>query len=80
MKLSISLFGITKEIVGQPEVNYTLPPASKVSDLTDRLKADYPRLQDLRSFFVAVNSEYAEEEYELQENDEVALIPPVSGG
>lgn len=80
MKLQIALFGITKEIVGQPEVSYTLPPATKVSDLTDRLKADYPRLQDLRSFVVAVNSEYAEEEYELQENDEVALIPPVSGG
>jgi molybdopterin synthase sulfur carrier subunit len=80
MELQIALFGITKEIVGQPEVRYSLPPATKVSDLTDRLKADYPRLQDLRSFFVAVNSEYAEEEYELQENDEVALIPPVSGG
>jgi molybdopterin synthase sulfur carrier subunit len=80
MKLNIALFGITKEIVGQPEVAYSLPPATKVSELTERLKNDYPRLQELRSFVVAVNSEYAEEEYELQENDEVALIPPVSGG
>jgi molybdopterin converting factor subunit 1 len=80
MKLNIALFGITKEIVGQPELAITLPPATKVSELTERLKADFPRLRDLRSMVVAVNSEYAEEEYELQEQDEIALIPPVSGG
>lgn len=80
MKLNIALFGITKEIVGQPELPYILPAATKVRELVVHLKSDYPRLKDLRSFVVAVNSEYAGEEYELQENDEVALIPPVSGG
>lgn len=80
MKLNIALFGITKEIVGQPELAIQVPAATNVSELTERLKADYPRLRDLRSMVVAVNSEYAEEEYKLQENDEIALIPPVSGG
>ena len=80
MKLTIALFGITKEIVGQPELAVQVPDTITVSELTERLKADYPRFRDLRSVVVAVNSEYAEEEYQLQENDEVALIPPVSGG
>jgi len=44
------------------------------------LKTNYPKLKDIKSLLVAVNSEYAESNLVLSENDEIALIPPVSGG
>jgi molybdopterin synthase sulfur carrier subunit len=40
----------------------------------------YPNLKGLKSLLIAVNNEYAEDSVELLESDEIALIPPVSGG
>ncbi len=80
MKLQILLFGITKDIVGQSKLSCELPEQSTVPDLLENLKATYPALQDLRSLMVAVNNEYGQKEQTLRAGDEVALIPPVSGG
>jgi len=44
------------------------------------LKDKYPKFRELRSLYVAVNSEYAKDHYVLKEQDEIAIIPPVSGG
>ncbi|TAH19839.1 MAG: MoaD/ThiS family protein [Cytophagales bacterium] len=80
MKLTIALFGITKEIIGGSSLAYELSEGNDVSSLLTSLYAHYPKLQHLKSLLVAVNSEYAEGEQILSENDEIALIPPVSGG
>jgi molybdopterin converting factor small subunit len=53
---------------------------SSVGDLRNQLHATYPDLKKLNSLFIAINLEYAADEYLLTEKDEVALIPPVSGG
>jgi molybdopterin synthase sulfur carrier subunit len=80
MEVRIDLFGITREIVGESHIRFALSPPATVHTLLDQLKARYPRLQGLSSLAVAVNSEYAEPQWVLGENDEIALIPPVSGG
>jgi molybdopterin converting factor subunit 1 len=80
MKLKIALFGIAKEIVGSSTLDLTAPDHHSVADLMTQLRTQYPALRELTSFAVAVNSEYAAEGYRLRENDEIALIPPVSGG
>jgi molybdopterin converting factor subunit 1 len=80
MKLKIALFGIAKEIVGSSQLELTAPADQSVAGLMDQLRAQYPALQELTSFAVAVNSDYAPADYHLRENDEIALIPPVSGG
>lgn len=80
MKLTIALFGITREIVGRPALELTLPEGQSVAGLLAELHRTYPALGQLSSLAVAVNSEYAQPEARLQERDEVALIPPVSGG
>lgn len=80
MKLNIALFGITKEIVGSSSLIYELNEGNDINALLGKLYQDYPSLQNLKSLFVAVNSEYAESEQVLNEKDEIALIPPVSGG
>ena len=80
MKLKLALFGITKEIVGSSEVELTAPDSQSVAGLMEQLRTQYPQLRELTSCAVAVNSEYAPDDYQLHERDEIALIPPVSGG
>lgn len=76
----ILLFGITREIIGKHEISINSGNIAEVKDLLAQLKEAYPALAKLKSLLVAVNDEYAEESQELSEHDEIALIPPVSGG
>lgn len=80
MELNILLFGITKDMVGQPKLRCELPEGATVPELLAELKQRYPKLHDLDSVLVAVNNEYGQKEQTLHESDEIALIPPVSGG
>lgn len=80
MALKIALFGITRDIVGQPTLEMPAPAPATVGALLDYLRAQYPALGQLRSCAVAVNNEYAPAEQAIGSNDEIALIPPVAGG
>lgn len=76
---TVKLFGITREIIGSPtiEIQATI---GTVGELLNYLKGQYPSLKKLTSVLVAVNNEYADLDSSLNSNDEIALIPPVSGG
>ncbi|MEM6843315.1 MAG: molybdopterin converting factor subunit 1 [Bacteroidota bacterium] len=80
MKLNILLFGITRDIIGQQKLRYDLPEGATVPYLVKHLKESYPKLHDLDSVMIAVNNEYGQQGQVLHEDDEIALIPPVSGG
>ncbi|AII52150.1 MoaD/ThiS family protein [Hymenobacter sp. APR13] len=80
MNLKIALFGIAREIVGQPVLEVSAPEGQSAQGLLTDLHARYPELARLTSLAVAVNNEYAAADTLLQERDEIALIPPVSGG
>ena len=80
MNLTIALFGIAREIVGASSLSLTAPAEQSVAGLLAELRTQYPALASLRSLAVAVNNEYAAGEVALHERDEIALIPPVSGG
>lgn len=75
----IKAFGITREIFGSRE-NIVEAEAQTVATLKAELMRRYPELQNLRSLLVAVNGVYADADNEIHESDEIALIPPVSGG
>lgn len=79
-RIRVKAFGITREILGRREIILELKDGQTVADLRARIASEHPRVQALKSLFVAVNNEYAEDALVLQEEDEVALIPPVSGG
>jgi molybdopterin converting factor subunit 1 len=79
MKYKVKAFGITKDILGGRE-NVIEVQGHTVADLRKHLITQYPQLLGLRSLLIAVNSNYAEDELKIQEADEIALIPPVSGG
>ncbi|WP_338875598.1 MoaD/ThiS family protein [Spirosoma sp. SC4-14] len=78
--ISILLFGITRDLTGQSMVSVPIQNGARVSDLLAGLYEQYPKLAEIRSLLIAVNGEYAEADHVLNSNDEVALIPPVSGG
>lgn len=78
-KYTIKAFGITKDILGGKETVVEIK-GSSVLELRNELYNRYPSLRGLRSLMVAVNNVYAEDEKMLQAVDEIALIPPVSGG
>ncbi len=80
MVLEIIAFGITKDIVGKTILNFELPDGSSVKELKEKLETSYPKMQELKSLLIAVNEEYGDETHILKEKDEIALIPPVSGG
>ncbi|MBG8554286.1 MULTISPECIES: molybdopterin converting factor subunit 1 [Hymenobacter] len=80
MNLKIALFGIAREIVGQSALEVSAPEGQSARGLLQDLHARYPELARLSSLAVAVNNEYAAEDAPLREHDEIALIPPVSGG
>ena len=84
--MTILLFGVTKDIIGSPSLS--IPSASAtgktipktVKELRDFLGKAYPELAKLSSLAIAVNNSYAEDSEEINSYDEIALIPPVSGG
>jgi len=80
MKIKILAFGIAKDIFGSTSVNLELANDSTVYNLKYMLEQQYPRLKQLASYMVAVNNEYALPGDSLHERDEIAIIPPVSGG
>ena len=80
MKYKINLFGITRDIIGGNIAEVEMSQSADVQTILGQLKTNYPKLQDIKSLLVAVNSEYAESDLILSETDEIALIPPVSGG
>ncbi|MDH5603593.1 MAG: MoaD/ThiS family protein [Cyclobacteriaceae bacterium] len=80
MKLKILLFGIARDIVGGAKYDLEMPVGASVADLKVTLENRFPSFRELTSLMVAVNSEYGDGLQELKENDEIAIIPPVSGG
>ena len=81
--MTIKLFGIAGDIVGQSTLS--LPKSDwagiqNVAALKAYLYKTYPGLGELSSLAIAVNKSYAREDTVIDGSDEIALIPPVSGG
>jgi molybdopterin converting factor subunit 1 len=81
MKVRVRLFALARDVAGQEAVDVEVSADARVLELRSALAERYPALAGvLRVSLVAVNAEYAGEAVVLRETDEVALIPPVSGG
>jgi molybdopterin converting factor subunit 1 len=80
--MKILLFGISKDIVGASSllINDGKKNPTTVKELKQFISNKYPEFNTLSSLAIAVNSNYAEDTTLLQEEDEIAIIPPVSGG
>ena len=77
----MKLFASYREIVGAGQLAWTLRDGATLGALVDAVLDAYPRLRGHRdTMFLAVNRAYALPDVALRDGDEVALLPPVSGG
>lgn len=84
MKVTVLLFAMAREIVDSSSVELELPDGEATSkSLTAALVSEYPALSDvMKTAMLAVNRKYVDkdEDIAVRATDEVAVIPPVSGG
>jgi molybdopterin synthase catalytic subunit/molybdopterin converting factor small subunit len=81
MRVRVVYLGALREQVGLASEVLGLPEASEVSHVLDCCCTKYPSLKPwLKSLAVALNQEYASPGAKLKDGDELALLPPVSGG
>ena len=81
MKIQLLAFATAGEIVGKGPRELELPDGSKVSDLKTILTESHPRLDVLWDrLAIAVGGRLVQGDVELEEGQEIALLPPVSGG
>jgi MoaE-MoaD fusion protein len=81
MRVRVLFFGQLKDIAGVSQEDAELSEGARVEDLYERYTRRFPRLAEFRpSVAASVNQEYAEWRASLAAGDEVAFLPPVSGG
>lgn len=81
MRVRVLFFGQLKEIVGASQDETEISEGTRVEDLFERYGRRFPRLAEFRpSIAASVNQEYTDWRAPLRAGDEVAFLPPVSGG
>lgn len=81
MRVHVLFFGILQDLTGKKSDWLDFSAGGSVRDVFQHYASTNPKLTDhLASLAVAVNQQYASFDTELKDGDEVALLPPVSGG
>jgi molybdopterin converting factor subunit 1 len=81
MRVRVLFFGQLREITGLEQDDAELIEGARLEDLFDRYGNQFPKLLEFRASVAAsINQEYAAWRAPLAQNDEVAFLPPVSGG
>ena len=81
MQIKVLFFGMLKDIVGRAEEGLTLEEGSSIGRLYELYAARFPKLAEhSSSILYSRNREFAKPGESLQDGDEVAFLPPVSGG
>jgi len=80
-EIKLLLFSFYREKIGKDEISIPIEPHDTVEDLYFWLVKQYPKaIYPMEGLRFAVNGEYVDKNKKLNENDEVALVPPVAGG
>ena len=81
MRVKIKLFAAHRQLAGRRELTLNVPEGATILDAWQQLKNEVPTLAHLSNTLVAsVNLDYASLDTHLRDGDELAFIPPVSGG
>jgi len=81
MQITVKLFGALREAAGARELSVALPDGARASDVWHRIAGDHPDILPFEArLAVSVNLEVTSLDTELADGDEVAFLPPVSGG
>ena len=76
MNITILLFGILRDIIGESRLNKVVNLDVTLENLRLDLAREFPELNNYKNYSIAVNETYADSDYIIKENDVVALIPP----
>jgi len=81
MRVTVRLFARLRDLAGAGELVRDLSAPATVQTVWRSLVAEFPTLADYeRTMSVAVNAEYARMNADVSDGDEIAFLPPVSGG
>ena len=80
MRVLVRLFASYREAAGVGRMELELPPGATVKDAIFKILKDHPLIAEGRQVVIAKNHDYVTPDEPLADGDEVALIPPVSGG
>jgi molybdopterin synthase sulfur carrier subunit len=81
ISVNVKLFAMAKDLAGMGETTLSLEEGALASSVVDHFVKLNPRFSAWKDHIrLAVNSEYADVSHPLHDGDEVAIIPPVSGG
>ena len=81
MRVTVRLFARLREIAGAESLVRELPPGTTAGGAWDELAREFPELAAYRdAVSTAVNEEYARRDTVIADGDEIAFLPPVSGG
>jgi molybdopterin converting factor subunit 1 len=81
MQIRVKFFAILRDLAGVPEASLDLPDNSSISIAAQHLAERFPPIQQhLPRVAYALNRTYVKPDAQLHDGDELALIPPVSGG
>jgi molybdopterin converting factor subunit 1 len=81
MRVNVRLFARLRDLVGNAEMVCELPGAASVADVWTALERQHPAIAPYgRSVSAAVNADFARMSAPVHDGDEVAFLPPVSGG
>ncbi|MFN0031835.1 MAG: MoaD/ThiS family protein [Flavobacteriales bacterium] len=80
MNIKLLAFGIATEILNGRSIELEVPETMSIGDLRNLLDKQYIRLRELKSYAIARNNIYALDDEIISQTDEIAILPPVSGG
>ncbi len=81
MRVRVLFFGMLRDLVGRPSDDSEFPAGADLRAVFDRYADRHPRIRELApSIVVARNQEFADLATKLADGDEIAFLPPVSGG
>ena len=81
MRVTVRLFARLRDVTGAGELIREVPQTATARDVWDGLVTEWPALREYeKAISVAVNAEYARMIASVHDGDEIAFLPPVSGG
>jgi len=81
VRVTVRLFARLRDIAGAPELARDVPPGATIGSVWRDLTHEFPQLAPYeRSISSAVNADYARMDRAISDGDEIAFMPPVSGG
>jgi molybdopterin converting factor subunit 1 len=81
MRVTVRLFARLRDLAGAAEMSREIEPGWTIGAVWRDLAGEFPALADYeRSISAALNADYARMDAEVHDGDEVAFLPPVSGG